>query len=537
MIAKEIPKPKKTNTGGIKRLIEYIGRMHTDNPLDVNYSNCIGDTFDISVKEMQAVQSLARQSDTDNKTYHLVLSFHKEDDISPSRLEYMEQEVCKTLGFADHQRASALHLDTDNPHLHIAINKVHPETLRVLTPYRSKMRLLKFADRMQNELDLVKDDLSLKIDRQYTTVAQVEAFSSQQSLHSYVQETVKPAFLNPQDLPKTWQILHNNLAEYGLEIKPYHKGFVIGDSEQDIWVKSSSLISVKHLGDFEERNGEKQSTLKQQYSPQTSEQSDLWDEFNKLKNVSITNRKQQFSDLRETVTGQRSDLQKKYQALRLEIQQSALLSKKQKAELYRKLAAKRKQEAQKITQSYAEQRQQTFGKNPTPQWQKFLIEKAITGNETALKSLMYAKQQRGFKQLINQLKQLDTEQSQQCLAKIEQMTANKQKRTEKQTAIKDWIASRNALVGKTADVIEHQFFGKQTGNFIYRGIRNINDNQAVALLEKDSVIFVKPISDKQKNLLRTITKGSTLTVDEKGFFKTTGKSVSTQSTNKKRGRK
>jgi len=36
------------------------------------------------------------------------------------------------LGVKDHQAIYGLHADTDNIHLHIVINRVHPETLKVV---------------------------------------------------------------------------------------------------------------------------------------------------------------------------------------------------------------------------------------------------------------------------------------------------------------------------------------------------------------------------------------------------------------------
>jgi len=45
------------------------------------------------------------------------------------------------LGFGEHQRVSAVHQNTDHWHLHVAINKVHPTTLRNVTPIRDHYRL------------------------------------------------------------------------------------------------------------------------------------------------------------------------------------------------------------------------------------------------------------------------------------------------------------------------------------------------------------------------------------------------------------
>lgn len=43
-------------------------------------------------------------------------------------MEDIEVRRRGALGFAEHQRISAVHQNTENWHLHVAINKVHPGT-------------------------------------------------------------------------------------------------------------------------------------------------------------------------------------------------------------------------------------------------------------------------------------------------------------------------------------------------------------------------------------------------------------------------
>jgi hypothetical protein len=51
---------------------------------------------------------------------------------------------CKELGYAEHQRVSVVHHDTDNVHIHVAINKIHPTTLTLHNPgydYKTRSKL------------------------------------------------------------------------------------------------------------------------------------------------------------------------------------------------------------------------------------------------------------------------------------------------------------------------------------------------------------------------------------------------------------
>jgi hypothetical protein len=46
----------------------------------------------------------------------------------------IEERFCKALGYAEHQRISVIHHDTDNVHIHVAINKIHPTTFTPHNP-------------------------------------------------------------------------------------------------------------------------------------------------------------------------------------------------------------------------------------------------------------------------------------------------------------------------------------------------------------------------------------------------------------------
>ena len=98
-------------------------------------SNCEAELPVLAIAEIEATQAQNTRSKAD-KTYHLVISFPEEETPTREQLEDIEDILCQTLGFEEHQRISAVHQDTENMHLHVAINKVHPQTLKVLEPYR-----------------------------------------------------------------------------------------------------------------------------------------------------------------------------------------------------------------------------------------------------------------------------------------------------------------------------------------------------------------------------------------------------------------
>ena len=52
----------------------------------------------------------------------------------PEQVEELLDVFLEQLGLEKHQVVAALHQDTDNIHLHIAINKVSPESYKVNRP-------------------------------------------------------------------------------------------------------------------------------------------------------------------------------------------------------------------------------------------------------------------------------------------------------------------------------------------------------------------------------------------------------------------
>lgn len=56
---------------------------------------------------------------------HHILSFSKNDELDPDKLQSITQDYLNKIGYSNNQYVSYLHTDTDNPHLHIVVNKVN----------------------------------------------------------------------------------------------------------------------------------------------------------------------------------------------------------------------------------------------------------------------------------------------------------------------------------------------------------------------------------------------------------------------------
>lgn len=116
-------------------------------------TNCGTDDPADAAMLILATQSANTRSKSE-KTYHLVFSFPPGERPAIEVLHAIEDELCESIGFADHQRVSAVHIDTDHLHVHVAINKVHPTGLQNIEPYYDKRRLMEACERLEVKYDL-----------------------------------------------------------------------------------------------------------------------------------------------------------------------------------------------------------------------------------------------------------------------------------------------------------------------------------------------------------------------------------------------
>ncbi|MDO9013671.1 MAG: relaxase/mobilization nuclease domain-containing protein, partial [Polynucleobacter sp.] len=137
MIAKQVPMQsvKKSDFAG---LVKYITDEQSKNERvgHVTVTNCQSDRPEVAITEVLNTQVQNTRAVSD-KTYHLIVSFRAGEQPDDATLKAIEARICDGLGYGDHQRVSAVHHDTDNLHIHIAINKIHPTRYTINEPYNA----------------------------------------------------------------------------------------------------------------------------------------------------------------------------------------------------------------------------------------------------------------------------------------------------------------------------------------------------------------------------------------------------------------
>ncbi|MHB1587398.1 MAG: TraI/MobA(P) family conjugative relaxase [Acidiferrobacteraceae bacterium] len=168
MIGKVITLQKKP--GGARRgfgpVVAYIARDTPDSegrpqePIAATEMGLINldadhDTPDARVLIAQLMNATATRSKglRTNPAYHVALSWRAGEHPTRPQVEHAVAHVMKALGMAECQALWALHRDTDQDHVHIVMNRVHPEKGIVVGPPRFDYRVI---DKACRELELAQ---------------------------------------------------------------------------------------------------------------------------------------------------------------------------------------------------------------------------------------------------------------------------------------------------------------------------------------------------------------------------------------------
>ncbi|WP_425485346.1 TraI/MobA(P) family conjugative relaxase [Azospirillum oleiclasticum] len=177
--------------------------------------------------------------------YHLVVSFPAGERPTRAHLEDVEETLCDGLGFAGHQRLSAVHTDTGHLHVHIAIDRVHPVTLRAVEPYYDHPKLAELCGVLEARHGLTPNNHMetgrAAGPRTPDGVAALEARRGERSLQGWIRKTAGAALTACREQGRGWADLHRALARYGLEICPRGAGLANADTGSGLAVRASAV--------------------------------------------------------------------------------------------------------------------------------------------------------------------------------------------------------------------------------------------------------------------------------------------------------
>ena len=272
MIVKKVKNEKndKPKAWQIGDLVDYIRHPHNKNPQEkIEYAggrNFISGTH--SGQKLEMI-SLAKESvHSKMPVTHWIFSWKEGEQPSRKQIEEIVDLFLEKMELGGHQTIYGLHYDTDNYHLHIAVNRVNPETGKVIQPHKGfdikeAHKIVAFVEHIQgwesekNSLYTVLEngELARRLKGREIKPRQealnFECAKGEKSAQRIAQERGHSIIENS----KSWEELHQQLAKTGLRFEKKGSGAII--FVDDIVVKASSVDRAfsmgklcKKLGDF-----------------------------------------------------------------------------------------------------------------------------------------------------------------------------------------------------------------------------------------------------------------------------------------------
>lgn len=221
--------------GRITRLVNYVLNPETNNATEKCFlweiMNFASEEPGQALAEMIAVaESASRSRDPIN---HYVVSWADPHIPSEEQIKDAVGILLDHLDLRDHQVVWGAHRNTDNIHVHVVVNRVHPDTGRVLDLYRDVPKIHQAAKAIA-----ATQDWGLVMDSRYTVDRTAprdwEPALSQKAIRmEFETGTVSPERYAQTVVPnviaaaRSWDDLHARLAEAGLSYTPQGSGAVI----------------------------------------------------------------------------------------------------------------------------------------------------------------------------------------------------------------------------------------------------------------------------------------------------------------------
>jgi hypothetical protein len=294
----------------------------------VRVTNCMCESPSLAIREIVATQEFNKRSRAD-PTYHLVVSFEPAEHPTSAQLQDIEDELCRAIGLAAHQRISAVHIDKAHLHLHIAINKIRPGSFQAIEPYYDKYKLMAACVALELKHGLRPTNHGrVPNNRPRGKQVDLEAQSGEASFFTYVKTAVEADLTQLLAGRPSWPDVHARLAREGLVLKKRGAGLVITDPAAGLAVKASSInrafslgaLSAK-LGSFERAPSESASNTPYGRAPLSPQKTaPLYADYLRQREEGVAAR----AAIQAEINRARSDIHRAYAAQRTLVRRSGL---------------------------------------------------------------------------------------------------------------------------------------------------------------------------------------------------------------------
>lgn len=402
MIAKHVPM-RSLGKSDFAGLVNYVtdGQSKDHRLGQVQIANCDAVSVRDAIIEVLATQHSNTRAKGD-KTYHLIVSFRGGEQPSADTLRAIEERICAGLGYSEHQRISAVHNDTDNLHIHIAINKIHPARHTMHEPYYPHLALADLCTTLEREYGLQPDNHQSHQRGAASKAADMERHAGVESLVGWI----KRECLEEIKAAQSWAELHQVLRDHGLEMTPRGNGLVIR-ADDGTMVKPSTVARdlskpalEKRLGAFDAspgQRGQRQARRSYQRKPIRSrtDTTELYARYkDEQKNLAAT-RAEALAQAKRRKDRAVKDAKQKAATKRAAIKLAS--GGVTKRLLYSQASVALRADLDRIHKGYIKERERLYQDIQRRQWADWLKQQATQGNNEALAALRAREAAEGLK--------------------------------------------------------------------------------------------------------------------------------------------
>ncbi|ELI6477701.1 IncI1-type relaxase NikB, partial [Shigella sonnei] len=214
------------------------------------FHNCT--SLETAAADMEYIAQQAHYAkDNTDPVFHYILSWQAHESPRPEQIYDSVRHTLKSLGLGEHQYVSAVHTDTDNLHVHVAVNRVHPVTGYLNCLSWSQEKLSRACRELELKHGFAPDNgcwvhapgnrivrkTAVERDRQNAWTR-----GKKQTFREYVAQTAV-AGLRSEPV-NDWLSLHRRLAEDGLYLSQMDGKFLVMDG----WDRNREGVQLDSFG-------------------------------------------------------------------------------------------------------------------------------------------------------------------------------------------------------------------------------------------------------------------------------------------------
>lgn len=265
---------------GFRGSFNYLmrGKRENENPERLAWM----ETRNLFVSDMEKIPRMMRATASQSQrcqkpVYHFLISWREDEAPADQSMREIADQALADMGLTEHQAVLAAHRDTSHRHVHILVNRVHPETGKAWHTGKDWERLERSIARQALERGFIKvggrhntpEKMARADKRARDSEFQMSRREGAVPLDRWSLEEIKsrrhqlsPIF----DQARSWDHLERLLAAEGLAVTGKGQGLVIDDGmgfmklsdlSKEVRLKGLETLYGERFADFDRRREER----------------------------------------------------------------------------------------------------------------------------------------------------------------------------------------------------------------------------------------------------------------------------------------